>query len=110
MPGVRSAGFSSDLPWTGYDENTSFAIVGRPPSQDDDTGGRYHFVTTGYSGAAGTPLVAGRDLRDSDDANAPHVVLVNESLARKYWSAPERAVGARVRSVGTRANGGGCDR
>jgi len=100
LPGVREAGFSSDLPWTGYDENTGFAIIGRPPNQDDDTGGRYHFVTTGYSRAAGIPLIAGRDLREGDDANAPNVILVNESLARKYWGAPERAVDARVQLWG----------
>ena len=29
LPGVRAAGLGSDLPWTGYDENTSFGIVGR---------------------------------------------------------------------------------
>ena len=29
LPGVHAAGLGSDLPWTGYDENTSFGIVGR---------------------------------------------------------------------------------
>ena len=100
LPGVRDAGFSSDLPWTGYDENTGFAIVGRPPDQDDGPGGRYHFVTAGYAPAIGIPLVAGRDLAESDDAAARRVLLVNESLARKYWGTPALAVGARVRMWG----------
>jgi putative ABC transport system permease protein len=100
LPGVRDVGFSSDLPWTGYDENTGFEIIGRPPNQDDDTGGRYHFVTTGYPRSTGVPIITGRDISASDDANAPKVILVNESLARKYWGTPERAVGARVRLWG----------
>lgn len=35
LPGVEGAGLSSDLPWTGYDENTGFGIVGRqfPPHE-----------------------------------------------------------------------------
>jgi predicted permease len=100
IPGVRDAGFGSDLPWTGYDENTGFAIVGRPEDRDDGPEGRYHFITSGYLRATGIPLVAGRDISDADDAGAPAVILVNESLARKYWSAPGAAVGARVKIWG----------
>ena len=62
LPGVREAAFSSDLPWTGYDENTGFAIVGRQFPDGEGPEARYHFITTGYTRATGTPLVAGRDL------------------------------------------------
>ena len=96
IPGVREAAFSSDLPWTGYDENTGFSIVGRPSPGDDGPEARYHFITHGYTRATGTPLVAGRDLSPSDVSDAPPVVLVNESAARKYWTTPEAAVGARL--------------
>jgi putative ABC transport system permease protein len=57
-------------------------------------------VTPGFTRATGTPVVAGRDLSASDGPQAPAVVLVNESAARKYWSAPEGAVGARLRLWG----------
>jgi predicted permease len=100
LPGVRAVGFGSDLPWTGYDENTGFAIIGRPSSRNEDPEGRYHFITAGYLTAAGIPLIAGRDLTTADDATAPRVVLVNESLAWKYWADPQAAVGARVRIWG----------
>lgn len=96
LPGVREAAFSSDLPWTGYDENTGFDIVGRPSPEGEGRGARYHFVTPGYSQATGTPLLAGRELRASDQGGAAPVVLVNETAARKYWGAPEAAVGARL--------------
>ena len=99
LPGVRETAFSSDLPWTGYDENTGFSIVGRP--SDHDTEARYHFITHGYTRATGTPLVAGRDLSPSDASGAPLVVMLNESAARKYWKSPEAAVGARLQLWGT---------
>jgi predicted permease len=100
LPGMQEAAFSSDLPWTGYDDNTSFAIVGRQFPEGDGPESRYHFVTPGFTRATGTPVVAGRDLSASDGPQAPAVVLINESAARKYWSTPEGAVGARLRLWG----------
>jgi len=96
LPGVREAAFTSDLPWTGYDENTGFAIVGRQFPAGAGPQARYHFITTGYTHATGTPLVAGRDLSPSDVKDAPSVLLVNESAAIKYWTTAGAAVGARV--------------
>jgi hypothetical protein len=40
LPGVREAAFSSDLPWSNYDENTGFSIVGRPDSESGGTQAR----------------------------------------------------------------------
>jgi predicted permease len=96
LPGVRDATFTSDLPWTGYDENTGFGIVGRQFPAGEGPQARYHFITTGYTQATGTPLAAGRDLSVSDAKGAPPVLLVNESAARKYWSTAGAAVGARL--------------
>jgi predicted permease len=96
LPGVREVAFSSDLPWTGYDENTGFAIVGRRASTREGPEARYHFVTPGYTAATGTPLVAGRELTAGDVRDAPAVVLLNESAARTYWPSAEAAVGARL--------------
>jgi putative ABC transport system permease protein len=96
IPAVREAAFSSDLPWTNYDENTSFSIVGRQFPEGEGPEARYHFITHGYTRAIGTPLVAGRDLTLSDVPDAPLVVILNEAAARKYWKTPEGAVGARL--------------
>jgi putative ABC transport system permease protein len=96
LPGVQEAAFSSDLPWTGYDENTSFSIASRRFPDGEGPEARYHFITAGYLRATGTPLVAGRDLTPSDVRDAPLVVLLNAAAARKYWKTPEAAVGARV--------------
>jgi predicted permease len=96
LPGVREATFTSDLPWTGYDENTSFEIVGRRFPNEEGPEARYHFITHGYTRATGTPVVAGRDVTDADVDKAPLVILVNEAAARKYWTTAEAAVGARL--------------
>jgi putative ABC transport system permease protein len=96
LPGVRAVAFSSDLPWTGYDENTGFDIVGRKLSGREGPEARYHFATDGYTDATGTPLIAGRGFTPADIEGAPRVVLINESAARKYWKSAGDAVGARL--------------
>ena len=96
LPGVLETAFSSDLPWTGYDENTGFEILGKKFPNDDGPEARYHFLTPGYIHATGTPVVAGRELSVSDVKSAPLVLVINESLARKYWASPQAAVGTRV--------------
>jgi predicted permease len=100
LPGIQHAAFSSDLPWTGYDENTGFDIVGRTLPDEEGPGARYHFVTPGYAKATGTPLVAGADIGPEDQPAAPLVVLLNEAAAKRYWTTPQAAVGARLRLWG----------
>lgn len=96
LPGVRAAGLSSDLPWTGYDENTSFGIVGRKFRDGEGPEARYHFLTPGFIGALGLPLRAGRDIAPADGPGRPQVVLINEATARQFWGDPQSAVGARL--------------
>jgi predicted permease len=83
VAGVASAGAGSDVPWTGYDENTDFEIVGRP--QRDAPNARFHVATPGYFETLGIPLVAGRHLEERDTAGAPLVVVINQTLALKYF-------------------------
>jgi len=100
LPQIKEAAFSSDLPWTGYDENSGFDIVGRTFPDGEGPAVRYHFITAGYAKATGTPLVAGRDIGPEDVKDAPSVVLLNESAARQYWQAPQAALGARINMWG----------
>jgi predicted permease len=85
LPGVQAAGVSSDIPWTGYDENSSFTIEGQPENPNDSPEGRYHFATAGYFQSIGTPLLRGRSFALTDDEKAPKVVMINAALARRYF-------------------------
>ena len=52
-------------------------------------------MTPGYFRSLGVPLLRGRAFRGSDRTDAPRVVIVNATLAERYW--PEaNPVGARV--------------
>ncbi len=94
LPGVQSAGLTSDLPWSGYDENAGFNIEGKTFPANQSPGGRYHYVSDDYFRTIGVPLVAGRFFNAKDRLDTPNVVLINHSLAERYW-AGERAVGKR---------------
>jgi predicted permease len=85
LPGVQYAAVSTDIPWTGYDENSNFEITGRQEDGENSPEARYHLVSPDYFRAIGTPLVAGRFLTPADDAKAPKVVLINAALARRYF-------------------------
>ena len=95
MPGVVAAGAGSDLPWTGWNENTSFDVEGKQPAPGEEFHGRYHTATPGYFQALGTPLVAGRFFTDADKQSAPAVILINDAMAKKYWPHQD-AVGKRI--------------
>jgi len=57
----------------------------------------FKFVSPGFIGTVGTPLVAGRDLTWTDTYNKIPVALVSENIAREYWRDPANALGKRIR-------------
>jgi predicted permease len=96
LPGVQAAGAGTDLPWTGYDDNTSgWNIEGRPPNPNDAPRARYHVASPDYFRALGIPLLRGRYLTAGDNAGAPKVLIVNRTMAQRYWPGQD-AVGKRI--------------
>ena len=85
IPGVRIAGFSTSLPWTGYDENSSFDIEGYVPQPGESLLARYQAADPGFFDALGTRLVKGRLISAADDVQSPKVIVINETLARRYF-------------------------
>jgi predicted permease len=44
----------------------------------------FNAVTPGWFTTLGTPILAGRDINESDRKNAPPVILVNQAFAKKF--------------------------
>jgi putative ABC transport system permease protein len=99
LPGVISAGVTSDLPWTGYINKTVFPIEGKTFPQDQMPQSDYHFISTDYMRTMGVPLLAGRWFDARDARRSEQVILINQSMARKYWPG-EDAIGKRIASSG----------
>jgi macrolide transport system ATP-binding/permease protein len=87
LPGVQSVGLSSRRPLVGG--NTMWMrIAGRPYHGEHDEV-HYREVTPGYFTTLQTRLIRGRYFRDDEDASKPPVVIINQALARKYFSAED---------------------
>jgi predicted permease len=101
VPGVVSAGASTNLPWSGYDENTGFRIVGQSVMQGaDGPGARYQGAGPGYFEAAGMRLVEGRTFdRTRDLMGQPNTLIVNDALVSRYFP-KGGALGAKLRVFG----------
>ena len=96
ITGVTSVGASTNLPWSGYDENTSFGIVGRAEDKDDEPNARYQAASQGYFAATGMRLLQGRVFEPGRDVvGRPFTVIVNGALADRYFPRGG-AVGATV--------------
>jgi putative ABC transport system permease protein len=96
LPGVQSAGMSSDIPWTGYDDNIGgFTIAGKQPPLHEEFHARYHMATPGYFRALGVPVLRGRSFTDADKPDTPLVLVINHAMAERYWPG-EDAVGKRL--------------
>jgi macrolide transport system ATP-binding/permease protein len=86
IPGVRAAGLATNVPWTGYDENTGFDIVGRPARPGESMQSRFQAADPGFLSTLRLRLVRGRWIEPGDQAKAPLVVVVNDALAQRYFS------------------------
>ncbi len=96
LPGVQSASFSSSVPMTGMDTDTSFSIEGRPaPSPDQQPTSWFSVVSPDYFGTMNIQLRQGRLFAASDHENAPRVVVISEATARRYWP-NENPIGKRI--------------
>lgn len=96
LPGVTAAGSSSNLPWTGANDNALFGIEGRLRQPNATPHAYYQFVSPDYLRAIGVPLLAGRWLAASDHFDAPRVVVVNRALALQHWPSVEACIGQRI--------------
>jgi predicted permease len=85
VPGVEIAAISTNAtpPSNGY--GTKFEILGKPVARDQDI--RLNFVSPGYFPALKIPLLQGRIWGDAENLNAAAVIVINKSLAAKYFPA-----------------------
>ncbi len=97
LPGVEWAGGGSYLPLEGTGWSASFAIA-EPDDPLVDPGANMRPVTPGYFEAMGIRVLEGRGLTESDVAGGVPVVVIDRTVAERFW--PESSpIGSQV-SVG----------
>ena len=97
-PGVAGVAWTALVPLSGGEWSDNFEIVGRPPdrSQEADT----NAVSAGFFRTLRIPLAAGREFDERlDGTGSRSPVIVNESMARRYWPGAS-PIGSRIRIHG----------
>jgi predicted permease len=84
IPGVEAAGITDALP---LGRNRTWGAGAKGVTYER---GKFPFafpriVSDGYSAAMGIPLIAGRDIAESDTATSEPVIVLNETMARALW-------------------------
>ena len=95
ITGVEGAAVAHVMPLDFGGSRTSIEIAGYVPRPDEDMELNFVRVTPGYFKTLGIPLLQGRAFDDSDRPGQPRRIIVNETMARRFW--PDGAVGRFVR-------------
>jgi len=101
LPGMTEVGGTSAVPMSGNGANGTFIEEhgGKPAETEQElirqfnalsTSERardadYRAVSAGYFAVMSIPLIRGRFFQESDGPDAPHVALVSQTLAKRYW-------------------------
>src|SRR5437016_4357139 len=91
LPGVQAVATRSHVPIAADDgyANLSFAIEGRLPDAANRSTAFYNAVSPDYFQTMEIPVLKGRPFEAQDDRKAPSVIIINETLARRYFPGEE---------------------
>ncbi|MEW6127999.1 MAG: ABC transporter permease [Acidobacteriota bacterium] len=104
LPGIQSVSAINHLPLAGDLWGQSLVIEGRPlPAPGQEIPAAFRVSRPGYLQTMGIELRGGRDFNERDTADAPGVVIINETLARRHWQ-NEDPLGKRLTLDDPRSN------
>ena len=71
-------------------------VDGYQPQRGESRSVRFNGVGPDYFKTMGIPILSGRDFADADRPGAPLAVVVNQTMADRYWSGrtPDSAAGS----------------
>ncbi len=99
VPGVRQVALTSRLPFHGRND-ARFEIEGRPVAPDQPSpAAELRLVTPNYFETMQIPLLRGRQLSPLADSASLGEVMINHTLAEKYWPG-ESPIGRRIQLFG----------
>lgn len=86
MPAVESASIASAIPLGETVLGDDLEIPGYQAVQGQPAPHAvYSAVSPGNFKTMGIPLLRGRDLSEADDENSPHVAIINDAMAKRFW-------------------------
>jgi putative ABC transport system permease protein len=108
LPGIAGAALNDDMPFKNIDR-IIFGVTGQPdPTPALAPQSERQSVSTDYFSVLRIPLLRGRAFTDEDLANKERVVIINQSLAQKFFPG-EDPVGKQLNNLGNKARGSRID-
>ncbi|MBA3560319.1 MAG: ABC transporter permease [Gemmatimonadaceae bacterium] len=95
VPGVTNVAAVSNIPLSGSTNNSSFQVEGQPVVLGEVPAASQRAVTATYFETMRIPLT-GRSFTDREMRDSTPVIIVNKTLAARYWPGQE-AIGKRLR-------------
>jgi putative ABC transport system permease protein len=75
------------VPLSALNAHSDFTIAEHPPAKPEERpGAQQRWIGPHYFRTMGIPLRAGRDIAESDRADTQLVAVIDEVLARQFWS------------------------
>ncbi|HVF43831.1 MAG TPA: ABC transporter permease [Pyrinomonadaceae bacterium] len=100
-PGVEAAAFARSVQLSGLQFNSAVRIEGHEPAAGEPPLNVFtNWVDEDYMRALRVPLLAGRGVAASDDSKAARVVVINETMANRYFGGAADAIGKRFTVTG----------
>jgi predicted permease len=86
LPGVRSATLAYSVPMGSYSDFSAVRIEVHPtPAGQQPPVVMFNVVGPTYFETMKTPLLNGRSFTDADNQSSPHVAVVNQTMAERFW-------------------------
>ena len=96
-PGIAGAAAVGTLFLSATPNSTNFSIEGRPDfTPEESVEVPVDAITPNYFSVMGVPLLSGRFFDDRDVEGAPAAVIINDTMARMFWSG-ESPIGRRMK-------------
>lgn len=90
LPGVQSASLASVVPLSDSVQASDLVIPGYATSSNQEAPhAESNAVSTDYFATMRIALNRGRDFTGADNENSPHVAVINQAMADRYWPGQE---------------------
>jgi predicted permease len=100
LPGVQSAAVTNWIPLVRQGDSLGITIEGQPaPAPGQNPSAVTRVVSPHYFRTMGIQLTRGREFVEQDTADSPRVVVISETMARRFWPG-EDPLGKRLTTGG----------
>jgi predicted permease len=85
LPGVKTTTFTRNVPMSGAYSRFGIEVPGHQPHPGEEMAVLFNQIGPQFFATFGTPLLLGREFTAQDTPESPKVVIVNDSLARRFF-------------------------